>query len=147
MSDICYYEIHVKGSKKACWAYLNTTPRLDKFDILKEEGTDDEFIIHYSNCCKGSLNCYCIDGFDEIIDVNSFTLEEIKNDFDLCGLLSVTSQEKSKVLGVSVEIYMYSEDNMYKCFYKYDKGIVLFEEEDFYLDLNEKYETSDKFTF
>ena len=48
MADFCYYDIHVKGSKKACYAFMNSTPALDEFDITLENGDDENFILHFS---------------------------------------------------------------------------------------------------
>jgi hypothetical protein len=78
MANLCFYEIQVKGTKKACYAYMVTTPMMDDEEILLEKGTDEDFILHFTGCCKWSLDYYCEDEYDEEVNLDSFSLEEIK---------------------------------------------------------------------
>lgn len=129
MADFCYYEIHIKGSKKACYAYLGTTPTLDEKEILFESGDDENYILHFSGVCKWTLDYYCVDEYKGDLNLDYYTLDDIKEDWDICGLQSVNPQVKSMVLGVVAEVYTYSEEGMYKCFYRYDNGDLVFEDE------------------
>lgn len=141
MADICSYNIHVKGSKKACYAFLTTTPALEEKEILFESGDDENYILHFTGICKWSLDFYCGGEYKGDFNLDYYTLEDIKDDWDLCGLQSISPDIKSKVLGVIAEIYTYSEEGMYKCFYRYEKGELTFEEENFIWNyLEEEYE-------
>ena len=88
------------------------------------------------------LDYYCIDENeyeeDENFNLDDYTLEEIMEEFDVVGLYNINPQMKSEILGVVVEVNTYSGEGMFKCFYRYDKGELTFEDEIFDWDENEE---------
>ena len=58
MANFCQFEFEVRGKKNACYAFLGSTSAED-YSIVREEGTDDAYIIQYSGSCKYEPDAYC----------------------------------------------------------------------------------------
>lgn len=148
MAD-CYYEIHVKGTKKACYAFLTSAQAADDYEILKESGSDTDYILHFKCCCNVALDYDCVDEYFSPVNVEKYTLDELKNTPNAVGLKYVITQLKTKILGVVAEVNECMEGDGYKYFTRYDNGEILFEEEsELDYDAEEETDTSDEhFTF
>lgn len=95
MANVCNYEIHIKGSKKAALYFVDMTPSYcrDK-EIIHEEGTDNEYIVWMIGDCKWDLDAYCEENPDAAAevadDLERLTEEDIRNmdSGDYCSLCS-----------------------------------------------------------
>ena len=59
MANICLYKILVKGPKRACYALIDMMPLYScEKEILREEGTDDQFELVFLGDCKWSVSAY-----------------------------------------------------------------------------------------
>ena len=58
MANFCQFEFEVRGKKNACYAFFGSTSAED-YSIEHEEGTDDNYVIHYSGSCKYYPDVYC----------------------------------------------------------------------------------------
>lgn len=76
MANICLYKILIKGSKAACYAFIDMMPsyNADK-EILREEGTDSEYELVLKGDCKWSVSAYT----ENIENPQPLTAEEINN--------------------------------------------------------------------
>lgn len=61
MADICNYKIKVHGRKNACYAFMGSTSKYDDVDILHEYGSEDNYTLIFSGCCKWAIDMYCHD--------------------------------------------------------------------------------------
>ena len=113
MANYCDYEIHARGSKKACYVLFGAQPCCDEKIIDFEEGTDDDFIIHYTGACKWSLDAYCSETIepDKIPDWENATLEKCQDEDDPFDFWYYTMQLKSEILGLEIVARSWSDES------------------------------------
>ena len=80
MANICNYEIHVKGRKKAALLLFAATPAYGDKEITHEEGTDEEYILWMKGDCKWSLDTYTEEKPGVTIDLDSLTEDDLRNE-------------------------------------------------------------------
>lgn len=126
MANVCNYEIHIKGSKKAALYFVDMMPSYcrDK-EIIHEEGTDNEYIVWMIGDCKWGLDAYCEENPDAAAevadDLERLTEEDIRN-MDTGNYWDLPMQQKSEVLGVEVLAHSWSRDSEFDKFDHYLNG-------------------------
>lgn len=60
MANFCQFEFEVRGKKNACYAFYGSTSAED-CEIVRESGTEENYIIRYSGSCKYYPDAYCKD--------------------------------------------------------------------------------------
>lgn len=125
MANICLYKIKVKGTKKACHKLIHMMPLYsgDK-DVLREEGTDENYELVFTGDCKWSVDSYT--KFEE--DLKPYTDEELDKVRDGYGW-NYPLTNKSTLL--DCEIFCNSkdiDDCCYAVYEHYNKGIEIFDE-------------------
>ncbi len=61
MADICDYKIKVQGLKNACYAFMGSTSKYDDVNVINEYGSDNNYTLIFSGCCKWAIDMYCHD--------------------------------------------------------------------------------------
>ena len=125
MANICLYKILIKGSKPACYAFIDMMPsyNADK-EILREEGTDEVYELVLRGDCKWSVSAYT----NRMENPQPFTDEEIAKIED-GDHWDKTLKDKSILL--NCEIFCNSKDidnSSWAIFEHYNKGTVIRDE-------------------
>ena len=61
MANICLYKVLVKGKKKVCLKLLNIMSG-DYNEILRSDGTEDEYEILFRGECNWDVDAYTVEG-------------------------------------------------------------------------------------
>ena len=125
MANICLYKILIKGTKSACYAFIDMMPsyNADK-EILREEGVDDAYELVLRGDCKWSVSSYT----ERMENPQPFTDEEIAAIED-GDHWDKTLKDKSVLL--NCEIFCNSkdiDDSSWAIFEHYNKGTVIRDE-------------------
>ncbi len=121
MANYCNYEIHVKGTKKAALMMAAIMASADSKEITHEEGTDENYVVWIEGDCKWSLDAYCEEKKDVVINLDEYTEEDIRDaDFDEYWYL--TMRQKSEVLGLEILAHSWSDESEFDVFEYYDYG-------------------------
>ena len=59
MANVCEYNMIVKGRKSSCYAFFVGQNYYDYKEIDFEDGTDEEYELHFSGTCKWAVDYYC----------------------------------------------------------------------------------------
>jgi hypothetical protein len=105
MANICDYEVHVRGNKKAVLGIYAMLPVLDEKRIVHEEGTDSEYIIWIEGDCKWELDYCCKDNPDIVIDLDGFAEDTLRNGYIGDAYGDLTMRQKSELLGVEILVH------------------------------------------
>lgn len=145
MANYCDYEIHVKGSKKATLFLYAMMPAADYKEITHEEGTDDEYIVWMTGNCKWSLDSYCEEKPNTVIDLDNLTEADIRDEEIGLAYWYLTMRQKSEVLGVEILAHSWSDESEFDQFDHYSKGMMVSSEADEYNSYPEWAEVEDEF--
>ena len=132
MANYCDYEIHVRGSKKAALFLYTMMPALDYKEITHEEGTDEEYIVWMTGNCKWSLDRYCEEKQNVVIDLDSFSEDDVRDEEVGLNYWYLTMRQKSEVLGVEILAHSWSDESEFDQFDHYLNGKLLSSEADEY---------------
>lgn len=58
MANSCSFRVIVKGRKNACYAFMGGQ-NCDYANVTFEEGTDENFELHFSGTCAWCVDMYC----------------------------------------------------------------------------------------
>jgi hypothetical protein len=102
MANWCEYRLRIKGKRDDCYFFLNSMNALEEYDIRKEKGTDDNFVLEAIGYCKWDVYSYTM-------PVNkSFNYEEQRASIttieDCWRFFSLPPEDKSKLFNVDVLI-------------------------------------------
>lgn len=126
MANICLYKIKLKGSKKACEAFMYVMPSYGMdFEIFIEEGTEDNYTLGFTGDCKWSVSAYT----STHDDVELLT-EDILNDYEKLDKYYYYPLEEKSVL-FNLEIFCNSkdiDDGGYAYYEHYKDGKRIFDE-------------------
>lgn len=125
MANCCYYEIHVKGNKKAALFLFAMMPVYDSKEIIHEEGTDDEYVVWIKGDCKWGLDYNCTEKADVGIDLNMLTEDDVRNEEMGLDYWDLTMRQKSEVLNVEILAHSWSRESEFEHFEHYKKGLLL----------------------
>ena len=125
MANICLYKIKVKGTKAACYAFIDMMPsyNADK-EILSEEGTDDAYELVLRGDCKWSVSAYT----EKMENPQPWSQEEISKIED-GDHWDKTLKDKSVLL--DCEIFCNSkdiDDSSWATYEHYNKGVEIRDE-------------------
>lgn len=152
MANLCEYEIHIKGSKKAILLFFYSIPWLDYKEIIKEIEFEDKYILHFIGNCKWSLN----HNTTNVCDINDFNVENLNEEDIIKGnfnsnLYDYNLKIKSKLLNCDIEVHSWCDESNFESFEHYKNGeLITFDtfyyEEDYELDwFLDEYSTIDEF--
>ncbi len=101
MANICVYKVKVKGKKNHCYAMLGVLPKSDENEILREEGSDENYTLVFRNNCKWSLTYHQYKEFDgtKFNDIPDDPYEAMAK-FD--GIWEYSMAALSKMLDVNI---------------------------------------------
>ena len=78
MANICEYEVHVKGTKKAALMVLNSMPVMDYLDVKTEYSESNNYVICFTGNCNWSVNYGVTDNADNSVSLTNMTENEIQ---------------------------------------------------------------------
>ena len=139
MADLCDYNIHVRGSKKAALMIFSSMACADDKEITYEHGTDEEYILHFNGCCKWNTDAYCDETWNgEEINLDSYD-ETALRDCEIDQFMFYKLVDKSAMFHCEIEVYSSCMEEGWCAFSHYKEGDTL---EDEYM--GEDYEDYDE---
>lgn len=125
MANICMYKIKVKGSRQACYAFINMMPSYSyEKEILDESGTDEDYELILRGDCKWGVSAYT----SPMENPQPFTQEELDAVQD-GDHWDKTLKDKSVLL--DCEIFCNSkdiDDSSWAIYEHYNRGAVMRDE-------------------
>ena len=125
MANICNYEIHAKGNKKAVLFFYTTLQTLDYKQITHKEGNDDEYILWIKGNCKWSLDYFCEEKKNVVIQLNEFDEDTILDERIGFDYWYLTMRQKSEILNIEILAHSWSDESQYDQFDHYKDGNLL----------------------
>ena len=111
MANLCDYEIHVRGTKKAALMVYAVMRCADEKAITFEKGTEKDYTLHFSGCCKWEPDAYCDKEWNgEEIDLNSIEEESIRREESVEEFESYKLIDMSGMFHCEIEIYACYEE-------------------------------------
>jgi hypothetical protein len=101
MANICEYCLKIKGKKEDCHLFLLSMPAYDDYNVIKEEGTDDDFILAATGTCKWDVYAYVE---DVEADFDHEAVRKSISESKCTDLWYIPLKDKSKVFNVDVRI-------------------------------------------
>lgn len=122
MANICNYEIHVKGRKKAALFLFTAMPAYGDKEITHEEGTDEEYILWMKGDCKWYLDSSTEEKPGITIDLDSLTEDDLSSEKIYLDYWSLPLRQKSELLGVEILAHSWSINEEWESFEHYQNG-------------------------
>ena len=100
MANFCEYYVRVKGRMKEALTLYCSMPVYDGKDIIKKEGTSEEYIVEFAGACAWSLNYNCKKLTNDIV----FDVDKVVDDdgdyqeVEAREYRYYTLQDKSRIL-------------------------------------------------
>lgn len=129
MADYCDYEIHVRGTKKAALMVYATMRSADLKEITFEGGTDDEYTLHFSSCCKWEPDAYCDKKWDgKEIDLSGIDEKSMREETGIDDFMSYSLADMSAMYHCEIEIHACYPEAESNSFFHYKDGDTLDEQ-------------------
>ena len=126
MANICNYVIRAKGTKKAALMMFAATPKAGDFDyITGESGSENDYIVWYEGECKWSLDAYSSEMNVSSIDLDEYSVSQLRSGECNYSLWSMTMRQKTELLGLDVYIHTWSEDSEFNEYIHLNCGVVI----------------------
>ena len=110
MADYSQYEMHIHGTKKAVFAIYASMPSADIKTIKYENGTDDDYILHFENACKWGVDANCDKKWDgREIDISGLDEEKLRDEQGADDFRGYTLADKSAMFHCEIEISEWSD--------------------------------------
>lgn len=122
MANYCYYDVRVKGSKKACIMVYYSMPCSDDKLIREQKETKDGYFLSFRGQCKWSVNYDVKDSMEEI-NVNQMSEAQIQHKGQDYWYNSLRA--KSEVLKCELMVHYWSSESGFDQFDHYKNGEVL----------------------
>lgn len=123
MANICDYDIHVVGSKKACLMVYESMPICDaEKDLYISRGIGNKTEYGFTGDCKWSVNFGVTDEAPKI-DLDRMNEREIRDKAD--EFWDVSLKTKSKIFQCEIMVHYWSAESGFNQFDYYSNGKVL----------------------
>ena len=125
MANYCNYEIHIRGNKKSVLFFSTTLPVLDNKQIIYEKGTDKDYIVWITGNWKWSLDHFCEEKKNVIINLNKLNEDCLRDESIGFDYWYLTMRQKSELFNLEILAHSWSDESEYDQFdhYKFGKLI------------------------
>ncbi|MBR2742362.1 MAG: hypothetical protein IKD89_02110 [Clostridia bacterium] len=122
MANVCEYEIHVKGTKKAAYVlYESTICYNDDKSILFESGSEDKYEMHFTGDCKWSVNYGVNDSWNGApVDLGKVDDDDVTD--IAMKLVNYSLRAKSEALNCEIQVRYWSGESDFDQFDRYING-------------------------
>ena len=120
MANICEYEVHVKGTKKAALMVLNSMPAMDYLDVKTEYSESNNYVICFTGNCKWSVNYGVTDNADNSVSLTNMTENEIQQNAN--NYWNYSLRAKSEMFQCEILVHYWSEESGFDQFDHYKNG-------------------------
>ena len=120
MANICEYEVHVKGTKKAALMVLNSMPVMDYLDVKTEYSESNNYVICFTGNCNWSVNYGVTDNADNSVSLTNMTENEIQQNAN--NYWNYSLRAKSEMFQCEILVHYWSEESGFDQFDHYKNG-------------------------
>ena len=120
MANICEYEVHVKGTKKAALMVTDSMPVMDYLDIETEYSEGSNYVICFKGNCKWSVNYGVTDDADNHICLENLSENDIQQKAN--NYWNYSLRAKSEMFQCEILVHYWSEESGFDQFDHYKNG-------------------------
>lgn len=125
MANLCYYELHAKGAKKAIHILAESLPHTDAVELQYFTDDPDNSVLWAQSVCKWSLDAYTNEQPDWSFDLDALSEDCIQDLAFMEKFESVPLLQKSKLLKLKIQVHAWSDDSEFDSYEYYDCGSFL----------------------